>query len=143
MANRLDHVVIGAASLTEGAAALQASLGVALPRGGKHAVMGTHNCLAQAGGGSYLELIAIDPEAVPPGRPRWFGLDDPATLERLALRPRALTWVVATDDLEALVATSPVDLGEIVPLSRGDLTWRLTVPADGGLPEAGLRPAIQ
>jgi hypothetical protein len=27
--------------------------------------------------GVTLEVIAIDPDACPPGRPRWFGLDDP------------------------------------------------------------------
>jgi hypothetical protein len=37
--------------------------------------MGTHNRLLKLGEGFYLELIAIDPQAPPPGRPRWFGLD--------------------------------------------------------------------
>ncbi len=69
-------------------------------------------------------------------------MDDPATIERLAMRLRALCWVGGTDDLEAIVAASPVDLGEILHFTRGDRTWRLTVPSDGQLPWAGLLPAF-
>lgn len=142
MHNKIDHFAIGAADLGQGVAALQSALGVTVPRGGKHAAMSTHNCVMQAGGESFLEIIAIDPEAPPPGRARWFTLDAPTTQARLAQRPRALCWVVGTDDLDAIVARSPVDLGEVVPFSRGDRTWRLTVPKDGSLPEAGLLPAF-
>lgn len=142
MQNKIDHFSIGAASLDQGVSALESALGVTVPRGGKHAAMSTHNCVMQAGGESFLEIIAIDPEAPPPGRTRWFTLDDPATQGRLAERPRALCWVVGTDSLDAIVAGSPVDLGEIVPFSRGDRSWRLTVPKDGSLPEGGLLPAF-
>ena len=61
---------------------------------------------------------------------------------RLAERPRALCWVVGTDDLDGVVAASPVDLGEVVDLARDGLTWRLTVPRDGRLPGDGLLPAF-
>lgn len=142
MHNKIDHFAIGAANLEQGVAALRDVLGVTVPRGGKHAAMSTHNCVMQAGGESFLEIISIDPEAPPPGRARWFTLDDPGTQKRLAERPRALCWVVGTDDLDVVVARSPVDLGEIVPFSRGERTWRLTVPKDGSLPEAGLIPAF-
>lgn len=96
----------------------------------------------QAGNESFFELISIDPEAPEPGRVRWFTLDDPGTQRRLDERPRALTWVVNTSDLDAVVATSPVDLGEIVDFARGDRSWRLTVPKDGSLPGEGLLPAF-
>ena len=43
--------------------------------------------------------------------------------------------MVNTDDLGAVIAASPVDLGEVIELSRGDLSWRLTVPRDGSLAE--------
>ena len=142
MHNKIDHFAIGAADLDQGVAALQGALGVTVPRGGKHAAMSTHNCVMQAGGESFLEIIAIDPEAPPPGRRRWFTLDDPATQSRLSLRPRALCWVVGTDSLDEIVAKSPIDLGEVVPFSRGDRSWRLTVPSDGSLPEGGLLPAF-
>ena len=142
MHNKIDHFAIGAADLDQGVAALQAALGVTVPRGGKHTAMSTHNCVMQAGGESFLEILAIDPEAPDPGRTRWFTLDDPATQRRLAERPRALCWVVGTDSLDEIVAKSPVDLGEVVPFSRGDRSWRLTVPKDGSLPVGGLLPAF-
>lgn len=60
----------------------------------------------------------------------------------IAEQPRALCWVVNTDDLDAVIAASPVDLGEVLELSRGELSWRLTVPKDGSLAEGGLIPAF-
>ncbi|MEM8957975.1 MAG: VOC family protein [Pseudomonadota bacterium] len=142
MENRIDHLAIGAADLAQGVAAMEEALGVSVPAGSKHAAMSTHNCVMQVGNESFFELIAIDPEAPDPGRVRWFSFDDPATRIRLAERPRALCWVVNTDDLDGVIAASPVDLGEVVPFQRGDRSWRLTVPADGHLPEGALLPAF-
>ena len=143
MQNKIDHFAIGADSLEQGIADMEAKLGVSVPRGGKHDAMSTHNCVMQAGNESFFELIAIDPEApADPGRVRWFSLDNPSTQERLRERPRALCWVVGTDDLDAVIAASPVDLGEVVLFTRGDRSWRLTVPEDGSLPMDGLLPAF-
>lgn len=142
MANSVDHFAIGATDLEQGVAALKNALGVEVPRGGKHDAMSTHNCVMKAGDGCFLEILAIDPEAPQPVRKRWFTLDDPVTQARLVERPRALCWVVRTDDLDGIVAKSPVDLGEVVHFSRGDRTWRLTVPQDGSLPKQGLIPAF-
>ena len=96
----------------------------------------------QAGDESFFELIAIDPDASDPCRARWFTLDFPETIARLEARPRALCWVVSTDNLDDLVANSNMPLGEIVTFVRGDRSWRLTVPEDGHLPENGLLPAF-
>ena len=143
MNNKIDHVVIGADNLVQGTNELKAKLGVIVPRGGKHKAMSTHNCVMQTGNESFLELIAIDPEApINPGRTRWYTLDDPMTKSRLSERACALCWVVRTDDLDGVVATSPIELGEIVSLSRGDFSWRLTVPKDGSLRMGGLLPAF-
>ena len=142
MNNRIDHFAIGANNLEDGTAFLKEQLGVEIPRGGKHAAMSTHNCVAQSGNTSFIELISIDPEAPDPGRIRWFTLDDPTTQARIAETPKALCWVVNTDDLDAVIAASPVDLGEVLELSRGDLSWKLTVPKDGSLVEGGLLPAF-
>ncbi|WP_171123386.1 MULTISPECIES: VOC family protein [unclassified Ruegeria] len=142
MLNKIDHFAIGADTLAQGVSAMKDALGVEVPQGSKHDAMSTHNCVMQAGNESFFELIAIDPEAADPGRVRWFTLDDPATQARLKERPRALCWVVNTDDLDAVIAASPVDLGEVVHFQRGDRTWRLTVPKDGHLPENGLLPAF-
>ena len=142
MHNKIDHFAVGADTLEQGQAALETLLGVTVPRGGKHDAMSTHNCVMQSGNESFLEILSIDPDAPDPGRARWFSLDEVATRDRIADRPRALCWVVGTDNLDAVIANSPVDLGEVVDFARGDRTWRLTVPRDGHLPEGGLLPAF-
>ena len=138
----LDHIVMGCQSLNAGVNQLSKTFGMEVPDGGKHPVMSTHNRLMALEKGSFFELIAIDETAPIPGRVRWFTLDEPATQDHLSAGPRALCWVVKTDDLDRLVAESPYDHGEIVTLSRGNLTWRLTVPQDGSLLEGGLVPAF-
>ncbi len=143
MPNKMDHIVIGADSLSQGVAELENKLGVRVPRGGTHSAMSTHNCVMQSGNDTFLEIIAVDPDApTDPGRTRLFTLDDPSTQVRLKQRPRALCWVVGTADLDGVMAASPVNLGEAVRLTRGDLSWRLTVPVDGSLPMDGLIPAF-
>ncbi|WP_300015532.1 VOC family protein [uncultured Roseobacter sp.] len=49
---------------------------------------------------------------------------------------------MGTDDLDSIIANSPVDLGEVVLFTRGERSWRLTVPKDGSLPMEGLLPAF-
>ena len=143
MHNKIDHFAIGANHLDQGTDYIETKTGVKVPRGGKHEAMSTHNCVMQSGNESFLELIAIDPDApADPGRARWFTLDSADTQKRLLERPRALCWVVGTDNLDAIVASSPVDLGEVVLFTRGDRSWRLTVPKDGSLPMGGLLPAF-
>jgi hypothetical protein len=72
----LDHLTVAALTLEQGVNYVQRVLGVAVPFGGAHPLMGTHNHLMQLGDGMFLEIIAPDP-AVTPKRTRWFGLDDP------------------------------------------------------------------
>ncbi|HTD04737.1 VOC family protein, partial [Undibacterium sp.] len=86
----------------------------------------------------YLEVIAVDPGAPAPGRPRWFGLDalQPGSPPRLA------TWVVRSDDIAAGNAASSEALGKIEPMSRGALNWQITVPEDGSLSLGGTAPAL-
>ena len=141
MASRFDHVVIGAARLGDAAGTVEARLGAELTGGGRHPLMATHNRLMRLTDG-YLEVIAIDPEAPAPDRPRWYGLDNPATADRLAGGPRALCWVAAVDNIEQAAATCGFDCGRIIEVTRGDLHWRLTVPDDGGLAAGGILPAL-
>ena len=142
MQNRIDHFTLGANNLEDGIAYLQDHMGITMPRGGQHPLMSTHNCVMATGDGQFMEMIAIDPDAPTPTRTRWFSLDEDRTITRLAQRPRALCWVVDTPDLDKIVANSPIDLGTPIEMSRGDRTWRLTVPKDGSLPEQGLIPAF-
>ena len=142
MNNKIDHIAIGADNLQQGVEYLMSTLSVEIPQGGKHESMSTHNCVCQAGNDSFLEIIAIDPAAAAPDRARWFTLDNPETQNQLVKSPRPLCWVVGTDDLDAVIDASPIDLGEVVLFTRGDRSWRLTVPKDGSLPEHGLLPAF-
>ncbi|MGE5835340.1 MAG: VOC family protein [Acidobacteriota bacterium] len=136
-----DHLVVACADLDLGAAWFRRLLGVEVSPGGKHATMGTHNRLLRLGARRYLELLAIDPDAPPPGRPRWFALDTDAIRERAAREPFALTWVARTEDVDATVARVP-SLGQALPFTRGPYRWRLTVPADGSLLIDGVIPAV-
>jgi hypothetical protein len=138
----LDHLVVAARTLEEGASWLEARLGVAPVAGGRHASMGTHNRLLSLGPDAYLEIIAIDPEVTAPARPRWFSLDDPAMRRRLAKGPGLAHWVVRTDDLARLRDARAERIGEILRLERGDYRWRIGVPADGALPEGGAFPTF-
>lgn len=138
MVPSLDHLAVAALSLEGGE--LEQHLGVRLSPGGPHARMGTHNRLLRLGKESYLELIAVDPAAVPPDRPRWFELDDPTMKTRLARGPRLVHWVarVQTTELPAL----PFDVGRWERFERGDLSWQLTVRTDGTLPADGVVPSL-
>jgi hypothetical protein len=123
--------------LEAGIADLQERLGAAPLHGGRHKLLGTWNAILPLEGGSYLELIAADPEAPEPAGPRPFGIDD---LDG----PRLVTWAVRTTGLDAAVARARergFDPGAIVPVTRetpdGErLEWRLTIrhePAASGL----------
>ncbi|MDK9704569.1 MAG: VOC family protein [Sulfuritalea sp.] len=135
-----DHLVLAARDLDRGAAWLQDRLGVTLAQGGRHARMGTHNRLLHLGEGFYLELIAIDPQAPPPGRPRWFALDRQESLP--ADRPRLIHWVARSGDIVRDAAACIDAPGEILSMERGDYRWRISVPADSHLPGDGLVPTL-
>src|ERR1700682_5533751 len=136
-----DHLVVAALTLEEGAAWVEAQLGVAPVAGGKHATMGTHNRLLQLGPGRFLEVIAIDPDAQAPGRRRWFDLDAPFMRERLARGPDLIHWVQRTDELEAALREYPEPV-EILSLARGPYRWRIGVPRDGQRPGGGASPTF-
>jgi hypothetical protein len=53
------------------------TLGVSPQAVGEHPRMGTHNYLLKLGEKFYFEVIAINPNASQPNRPRWFELDEP------------------------------------------------------------------
>ncbi len=139
---RFDHLVIGAATLEQGTAYIAEKLGIKPPFGGRHPLMGTHNCLTKLGDDCFLEIIAIDPEASRPPHPRWFGLDDPHVRSRLARSPRLLTWVVNCEDITATLGNPVMSFGSPQPLSRGDLRWYFGVPDDGRLLAGGMLPYV-
>ena len=138
----LDHLVVAARTVEEGAQWLEARMGAPTVPGGKHVLMGTQNRLMALSGGAYLEVIAVDPDAPPPARPRWFGLDSPATRARLEAGPALIHWVVRTDDIDAARAAFADLVGDVLDLGRGEYRWRIGVPADGSLPAAGAFPTL-
>ena len=94
---QIDHLVVSASRLADGVAYVEQKLGLRMLPGGKHPDMGTHNALLNLGE-TYLEVIAIDPEANAPDHPRWFNLDN------FTGPPRLTNWVARTDDLDAALA---------------------------------------
>jgi hypothetical protein len=138
----IDHLVVAAATLAQGCDFVESGLGVRPQPGGKHVSMGTHNALLRIGPRRYLEVMAIDPEGTAPARPRWFDLDEPRMRAVLTDGPRLVHFVARTDDIERTKARSPIDPGDVIPMSRGDRHWRITVPQDGHLPGRGLMPTL-
>ena len=132
----LDHIALSGSTLSQVTEATETALGVALQTGGEHAVFHTHNSLLGLEDGLYLEAIAINPAAPQPTRPRWFDLD------RFAGPARLTNWICRCDDLDATLAALPGGFGIPVSLQRGDLRWRMAVPADGVLPFDNCAPAL-
>ncbi len=151
----LDHLVVMAASLDEGLAWCEASLGVTPDAGGQHAFMGTHNRLLRisspAFAASYLEIIAIDPQGqAPGGHRRWFDMDDAALQAQVRSQGPQLThWVArvsgiaqATEALRALGygAGTPQAASRQTP--RGLLAWQIGLRPDGQRMLQGLLPTL-
>jgi hypothetical protein len=134
----LDHITVTAPTLADGARLVLAALGVAPQTGGEHPRMGTHNLLLRLGDSMFLEVIAANPLAPPPERPRWFALD---TLHSRTA-PRLATWVVRSSDIQATQAAIAEPLGAIEPMARGALDWLITIPSDGSLPLDGVAPTL-
>ena len=133
---QFDHFAIAGETLEAAVAHVEEALGVALLPGGKHTHFGTHNQLLGLTDGLYLEAISIDPDAPKPDYARWFDLD------RFAGAPRISNWICRSEDLLAELEILPDGAGVPVALTRGDLAWRMAVPADGILPCDGCFPAL-
>jgi Glyoxalase-like domain len=125
----IDHLVVGARTLEEGAAWVEQHLGVKPQKGGVHEGFGTHNMLLGLGPECYLEIIAADPSQPQPDHPRPFDIDDPSVRTRLDSGPTLLTYVARTPALDAVVARlGPTRSGVIRAMRRGDLSWRMAFP---------------
>lgn len=137
-----DHLVFAATTLAQGIDYIADLTGAAPRPGGKHAGMGTHNALLLLGERLYLEIIAIDPAGNQPARKRWFDLDDADLKADLLERPRLIHWVARTADLDQALQHAGYDPGPIHRFSRGDFSWRITVPDDGARPGCGVLPTM-
>lgn len=138
MPSHIDHLVIVAPSLEVGARYVRDRLGVTMQAGGRHPRMATHNLLLWLGTGTYLEVIAPDPDAPAPERPRWFALDSLAP----AAPPLLATWVARTEDILSASQAYGTACGRIEAMHRGTLHWQITIPTDGSMPMDGTAPAL-
>jgi hypothetical protein len=138
----VDHLIVLADTLDDGVRWCETTLGIAPGPGGKHPLMGTENRLfsiaSPAFPRAFFEILALDPSAPAPGRPRWFDLDDPALRRAVQAAPRLIHFVARTDDIEgavAALAAEGLDPGPSVRAVRtiggGLLEWRITVRDDG------------
>jgi Glyoxalase-like domain len=145
----VDHLVVAARTLKEGVQWCEATFGITPGPGGQHALMGTHNRLFSVASpnfaNAYFEIIAIDPQAPPPGRARWFGLDD----IDLSDGPRLVTFVARTDALDTRLEAlrhAGIDGGRALAASRetptGLLRWRIAVRDDGIVLRGGAVPTL-
>ena len=142
MSTAIDHLVIAAETLAQGADYINKVLGVEIPFGGVHPKMGTHNLLMKLGDAVFLEVIAINPDAETPAHPRWFGLDDAHVRNSLKDGPVLLTWVANTNDIKSQMNKARFDFGQPEPISRGSLNWHFGLPEDGRLLAGGMLPYL-
>ncbi len=149
----LDHLVVACRTLDDGRAWCDSTLGCAPATGGRHALMGTHNLLLAVSSPrfprAYIELIAIDPDAAPPPRARWFELDRPEMQAQIAAGPKLVHWVARTGDIVAATTTlrdAGFDPGPVVDAERmtprGLLRWRIAIAADGRRHVGGAVPLL-
>ena len=151
---QVDHLVVAAASLDEGAAWCEATLGIVPGPGGEHPLMGTHNRLFRIATvdfpRAYFEIIAIHPTLQPQRAHRWFDLDDESLRDKLQRKgPRLVHFVANVPDVAASVAALrrlDIDRGQAVAASRmtprGLLSWQITVRADGQRLFDGVLPTL-
>jgi hypothetical protein len=137
-----DHLVVGCATLAQGIEHVERLTGATPVAGGRHIAMGTHNALMKLGQRIYLEIIAIDPDASNPKRPRWFDLDKPSMQSALADKPQLIGWVARTGDIDDALMRCTIAQGVAHRMTRGDWTWRITIPEDGSRPAGGVLPTL-
>jgi Glyoxalase-like domain len=135
----IDHLVYACADLQRGMDEIEALLGVRPVPGGRHPQYGTHNALLALGPGSYLEIIARDPDLPAPEQGAL--IDVPGKVPS-----RLVTWVLRVADIHQVAALAQgegIGIGEVASGSRknpdgSEIRWQLTDPAakpmDGAVP---------
>ncbi|MCF6343583.1 MAG: VOC family protein [Devosiaceae bacterium] len=142
---KLDHFAFGIFELKSGISQMSEILGAHPIGGGKHLLFGTHNALWRIETNSYpiyLEVIAIDYDAITPARSRWFGLDDPLVQARIENKPSLLTFIANTADINNASKNMPQNVGEAIKVSRDDLSWKFSLLDDGSLIDNGALPYL-
>lgn len=153
----VDHLVVAAVDLASGLAWCERTFGITPTVGGEHPLMGTHNRIFHVGSPAhpraYLEMIAINPGAVPAipaSARRWFDLDDAILQNTLAQHgPQLIHWVASVPDVAqrcAALSALNIERGAVVTASRptpsGLLQWQITVRDDGARLMDGCLPTL-
>jgi hypothetical protein len=140
---KLDHLTVIAPTLSEGVSHVRDCLGLDVPFGSRHDYMGTHNHRLQLGDSVYLEIVALDPAGVDPGRARWFGVDNQGQVRMDWEDGRRLRgWVANTQSIDSIVSTHTTIFGDGVQLPGADPTFTFSIPKDGSLPLDGAAPSL-
>jgi len=140
---KLDHLTVIAPTLAEGVSHVRTCLDLDVPFGQRHSYMGTYNHLLQLGNTVYLEIVAFDPQADGPGRPRWFGLDDQKNVRTDWDEGRRFRgWVARTDAIDVVLTGREGIFGAKVALPMVDPSFDFAIPDDGSLPLDGAVPSI-
>jgi hypothetical protein len=150
---QVDHLVVAAQTLEQGAAWCESTLFVKPVAGGRHPLMGTHNLLLKIGSQqfprAYLEIIAIDSAAADPRRKRWFDLDDPELREGIREKPRLVHFVARSERAHVAISALDslgIDRGPMLAAQRdtpdGLLEWKISVRGDGQRLFYGALPSL-
>jgi hypothetical protein len=101
---------------------------------------------------AYLEIIAINPDAVIEKKPpptRWFDLDNPQLQAELVKSPRLIHFVANTSNIQDARhawKAQGIDRGPVIHASRktpkGLLQWQITVRLDGDRLFDGTLPTL-
>ena len=156
MKSQIDHLVVAAHSLQQGVEWCEATLGITPAAGGEHEKYGTHNRLFKiatpAFPVAYLEIIAINPDAVIEKKPpptRWFDLDNLQLQAELLKSPRLIHFVANTSNIQDARhawKAQGIDRGPVIHASRktpkGLLQWQITVRLDGDRLFDGTLPTL-
>jgi hypothetical protein len=156
MKSQIDHLVVAAHSLQQGVELCEATLGITPAAGGEHEKYGTHNRLFKiatpAFPVAYLEIIAINPDAVIEKKPpptRWFDLDNSQLQAELLKSPRLIHFVANTSNIQDARhawKAQGIDRGPVIHASRktpkGLLQWQITVRLDGDRLFDGTLPTL-
>jgi hypothetical protein len=156
MKSQIDHLVVAAHSLQQGVEWCEATLGITPAAGGEHEKYGTHNRLFKiatpAFPVAYLEIIAINPDAVIEKKPpptRWFDLDNSQLQAELVKSPRLIHFVANTSNIQDARhawKAQGIDRGPVIHASRktpkGLLQWQITVRLDGDRLFDGTLPTL-
>jgi len=135
----IDHLVYASSNLQRGMDEIEELLGVRPVQGGRHPQYGTHNAIVSLGAGTYLEIIARDPDLPLPAQGAL--IDVPADVSS-----HLVTWVFRTADIQEAsqaVKSAGIELGPVESGTRqkpdGEMIrWELTdpyaMPLDGAVP---------